>query len=615
MPNRSAVPGFLSWRSVAGPLYFFAALVAIFCAAAVHAEPAPHRHGLSMHGTPALPPGFAHLPYVDPDAPRGGRIVHGVLGTFDSLNPFVIRGSPPAGVIANNVVEPLMARSYDEPFTLYGLLAESVATPEDRSYVEFRLNPVARFSDGHPVTAEDVLFSWALLKDHGRPNHRTYYGKVARAEAVDERTVRFDLAGANDRELPLILGLMPVLPKHATNAEVFEAGGLQPLVGSGPYVITDVQAGKSITLTRNPDYWGKDLPVARGWGNYGEIRFDYYRDANTHFEAFRKGLYDIRTETDPARWSGGYDGPALKDGRIVLEEFDSGAPKPMAAFVFNTRRAIFSDVRVREALGVLFDFEWANANLFHGKYERTGSYFQGSDLSALGRPADDAERALLARFSGAVREDILEGAWRPPSGDGSGRDRDRLRQALELLRRAGWQLTGGVLKNASGEPFRFEILVRTKDQERIAIAYARDLARAGIDARIRLVDTVQFDARLMSYDFDMTQYMWDNSLSPGNEQSFYWGSAAADAHGTRNYMGAREPAIDAAIAAITAAKTREELVSATRALDRLLISGFYVVPLYHLPKRWIARWSHIGRPENTPLYGPIPETWWREIGR
>jgi peptide/nickel transport system substrate-binding protein len=568
-----------------------------------------------MHGDPALGPGFAHLPYVNPAAPRGGRIVNGVLGTFDSLNPFVVRGTAPSGVIANNVIEPLMARSYDEPFTLYGLLAESAATPEDRSYVEFRLNAAARFSDGKPVTAEDVIFSWQLLKDRGMPNHRTYYSKVAKAEIVDPRTVRFDLSGAKDRELPLILGLMPILPKHAVNPETFEAGGLTPLVGSGPYVITGVDAGKSLTLTRNPDYWGTKLPVTQGWGNYREIRYDYYRDANTMFEAFRKGLYDVRPETDPARWASGYDGPALREGRIVRDEIESSAPKPINAFVFNTRRPLFKDARVREALSLLFDFEWANANLFHGAYARTGSYFEGSELSARGRPASEAERALLAPFPGAVREDVLEGTWQPPKADGSGRDRDKLRAALDLFLKAGWQLDGGALKNAAGERFRFEILVRTKDQERVAITYARDLARAGVKADIRLVDTVQFNAQLLSYDFDVTQYAWDNSLSPGNEQSFYWGSSAATSPGTRNYMGATEPAIDAAIAAIVQAKSRGELVTATRVLDRLLISGFYVVPLYHLPKRWIARWSHIGRPQNAPLYGPIPETWWREVGQ
>ncbi len=568
-----------------------------------------------MHGEPALPADFAALPYVRLDAPQGGRITYGVLGTFDSLNPFVVRGTPPQQSIGNNVVEPLMARSYDEPFTLYGLLAESIATPEDRRFVEFRLNPKARFSDGQPVTAEDVVFSWQLLRDHGRPNHRTYYSKVSKADIIDERTIRFDISRSGDRELPLILGLMPILPKHATNPETFENGGLEPLVGSGPYVISQVEAGRSFTLSRNPDYWGNGLPTTRGWGNYGEIRYDFYRDANTLLEAFRRGLYDIRVETDPATWLTGYDQQAIRDGRLIKDELASGAPKPISAFVFNTRRPILKDVRVREALEILFDAEWANTNLYHGLLARTGSYFHGSELSALGRPASDAERALLAPFPNVVRDDILEGAWKPPVTDGSGRDRDQLRTALTLLRSAGWQLADGTLKNERGEPFRFEILIRTKEQERIAIAYTRDLGRVGIKADIRLVDAVQFDSRLLSYDFDMTQYAWDSSLSPGNEQAFYWGLSAADAPGTRNYMGARQPAIDAMISAITAARSREDLVTATRALDRVLLSGFYVIPLFHQPKKWIARWSHIGRPQITPLYGAIPEVWWRELGQ
>ena len=601
--------------SARGVAFLLGLALAAGTALDVPAQPVPHRHGLAMHGTPALPAGFSHLPYANRSAPRGGRIVNCVLGGFDSVNPFVVRGVFPPNVITNNVVEPLMARSYDEPFTLYGLLAESVATPEDRSWVEFRLNPAARFSDGKPVTADDVLFSWELLRDRGRPNHRTYYSKVRKASAIDGRTVRFEFSSAEDRELPLIMGLMPILPKHAVNPETFEAGGLAPLIGSGPYVVSEVKAGRTLTLTRNPDYWGNALHVTQGWGNFGEMRYDFYRDANTMFDAFRKELCDTRNETDPARWASAYEGPALRDGKIVKDEFSSGAPRPINAFVFNTRRELFKDVRVREALGLLFDFEWANANLFHGAYARTGSYFEGSELSARGRPASDAERALLAPFSGSVRNDVMEGRWQPPQSDGSGRDRTQLRAALDLFLKAGWQLKDGVLKNDRGDSFRFEILVRTKDQERIAIAWARDLARAGVKADIRLVDSVQFEARLLSYEFDVTQYLWDNSLSPGNEQSFYWGSAAAASPGTRNYMGAADPAIDAMIAAIVRAHTREDLVAATRALDRTLLSGFYVVPLYHLPKRWIARWSHVGRPQNTALYGPIPETWWRELGQ
>ncbi len=598
---------------LAAVLALFALLPALDPAAG--ADSAPPRHGIAMHGEPALPEDFSHFPYVNADAPRGGRVTYGILGSFDSLNPFVVRGTPPAQVIANQVVEPLMARSYDEPFTLYGLLAESIATPDDRSYVEFRLNPAARFSDGRPVTAEDVLFSWELLRDRGRPNHRTYYSKVRTAEALDERTIRFDLTGSNDRELPLILGLMPILPKHATDPETFEAGGLTPPIGSGPYVVTQVEAGKSLTLTRNPDYWGAGLNVTRGWGNFGEIRYDFYRDAGTMLEAFRKGLYDIRPESDPARWMSAYDEKAVKDGRIVKDELGSGAPKPIAAFVFNTRRPLFKDIRVRRALAMLFDFPWANTNLLHGAYARTASFFEGSELSARGRPASEKERALLAPYPDAVLPDIMDGTWQPPQADGSGRDRTLLREALSLLREAGWELRDGVLTDSGRKPFAFELLVKTKEQERIALAFARDLARAGIKAAVRLVDTVQFESRLLSYDFDMTQYTWDNSLSPGNEQSFYWGTSAASSPGTRNYMGAAEPAIDAMIAEIVRATTREDLVAATRALDRVLMSGFYVVPLYHLPNKWIARRSYIGRPDRMPLYGPIPETWWREVGQ
>ncbi|MDX6805335.1 extracellular solute-binding protein [Terrihabitans rhizophilus] len=561
-----------------------------------------------------MPPNFAHLPYANPDAPVGGRLVQGVLGSFDSLNPFAVRGTVPAG-IANAVVEPLMARSYDEPFTLYGLLAESVAVPEDRSFVEFRLNAAARFSDGRPVTAEDVVFSWQLLRDHGRPNHRTYYSKVVAAEVRDERTVRFDLSANADRELPLILGLLPVLAKHTIDPNAFETQGLRPLIGSGRYVISDVRPGTSFTLTRNPNYWGAALPVARGLGNFGELRYDFYRDANTMFDAFRKGQIDIRPEQDPARWLNAYGGSQTTGGQIEKEEFTSGAPRPIQAFVFNTRRPLFADIRVREALSTLFDFEWVNAGFFHGAYARTASFFEGSDLSARGRKADDAERALLAPFPDTVRGDVLEGVWQPSKTDGSGRDREQLRGALRLLEEAGWRLDGGTLRNKAGQPFRFELLVKSKDQERIALAYARDLARAGITADIRLADTVGFESRLLGYEFDMTVYTWDNSLSPGNEQAFYWGSSAADAPGTRNYMGAKQPAIDAMIAAIVKAGSRDDLVSATRALDRVLMSRFYVVPLYHLSKKWIARWDRIGHPATTPLYGPIPETWWREVGK
>jgi peptide/nickel transport system substrate-binding protein len=569
------------------------------------------RHAIAMHGEPAHPQGFPHFRYVNPTAPKGGRLTHGMIGTFDSLNPFIVKGLP-LQEIRGYVVESLMVRGYDEPFTLYGLIARTVETDAARSYVTFTIDPDARFSDGTPVTAADVIFSWQLLRDHGRPNHRTYYAKVAKAEPIGVQAVRFDLAGANDRELPLILALMPILAKHAVDPATFEQTAFTAPLGSGPYVVGDVRPGERVTLRRNPDYWGRNLGVNRGFWNFDEIRFDFYRDANTQFEAFKRGLYDVHAETDPARWETGYDIAAVREERILKDAFETGLPKGMAALVFNTRRRPFDDIRVREAIALLFDFAWVNRNFFFDRYRRTTSYFESSELSAHGRPADARERKLLAPYPQAVGADILAGTWSPAIGDGSGRDRDTLRRALALLSSSAWELAGTSLRErATGKAFAFEILVTTRDQERLALAFSRDLKRAGIAARVRLVDAVQYDRRRQTFDFDMLPNEWSASLSPGNEQSFYWGSAAADEPGSRNYMGAKNPAIDAMIEAMLAAHSREDFVAAVRALDRVLLSGSYVVPLFHLPQQWVARWSEIERPVTTSLYGYLPETWWR----
>ena len=572
-------------------------------------------YAIAMHGEPALPGDFTVMPYANAEAPKGGRMVQGVLGTFDSLNPFIVKGLP-AQSLRGYVFESLMARGYDEPFSLYGLLARTIETDDARSYVTFALDPAARFSDGTPVTAADVIFSWQLLRDHGRPNYRTYYAKVARAEALDDRTVRFDLSGAGDRELPLILGLMPILAKHAIDAAKFEDTTLAKPVGSGPYTVAEIDAGKSVTLKRDPNYWGRDLPINRGLWNFNELRFDYYRDANAYFEGFKTGLYDVRTEHDPTRWRTGYDIPAVRDGRIVKETFTNGLPKPASNFVFNTRRAIFADRRVRQAITTLFDAEWVNHNFFFDLYRRSGSFFDESELSAYHRPADERERALLAPFADAVRPDVLDGTWSPPTSDGSGRDRKNLRDALSLLDAAGYELKGTTLRaRGNGRPFRFEIMVTSRDDERLALAFSSNLARAGIDAQVRLVDAVQYDQRRIAFDFDMIPYRWDQSLSPGNEQSFYWGSAAANEQGSRNYMGVRSPAIDAMIATILAARERPDFVAAVRALDRLLISGSYVVPLFYLPEQWVARWNTIQHPGRTSFFGYLPETWWYQQKR
>ena len=567
-------------------------------------------HAIAMQGEPAWPPNFSTPTYANPAARKGGQLTLGVLGTFDSLNHLIVKGLVAAN-IRGYTIESLLARGYDEPFTLYGLLADGIETDDARSYVTFSINPAARFADGKPVTPDDVIFSWELLRDKGRPNYRTYYIKVTKAERIGERSVRFDLTGADDRELPLILGLMPILAKHAVKPETFEDTTFTPLLGSGPYSIVTVKPGESVTFKRNANYWGRDLPINRGLWNFEQIKFDYYRDGNTHFEAFKKGNYDIRLETDPARWQTGYDFPALRDGRVVKEEFDYGLPKGMHGLVFNTRRPVFADIRVREAILHLFDFEWINRTYFFNLYKRTASYFDASDLLAHGVAANARELELLKPYPGAVRADILAGQWAPPVSDGTGGDRTGLRRAFELFKQAGYELKGTELVHrASGKPFGFEILTTTRDQERLALAFVRNLKRAGIHAQVRNIDATQFERRRIAFDFDMMEYRWEQSLSPGNEQTFYWGAAAADQQGSRNYMGVKSPAVDAMIAEMLSAKTRENFVAATRALDRLLLSGFYVVPLYFPPKQWVARWKRIEHPSRTSLFGYLPETWW-----
>jgi peptide/nickel transport system substrate-binding protein len=597
-------------------MFVAAAAAALFTAsaAAVTATSEP-QHGIAMHGEPALPPDFDHLPYANPDAPQGGRIGYANIGTFDSLNPFIVRGTAPRALWdtawGNNVWESLLVRNRDEPFSLYGLLAETVETPPDRSWAEFTLREEARFSDGEPVTVEDVIFSAELLREKGRPNYRSYYANVERIEKVGERGVRFVFRDGADREQPLLIGLMPILPSHAIDPETFDRTSLQPFVGSGPYVIERVDPGSRIILRKNPDYWGADLPVKRGMDNFDEIRVEYFRDANAYFEAFKKGLFDLNPESEPARWATGYDFPAVANGLVVLDEFATGTPAGMNGFVLNTRRPVFQDPQVREALGYFFDFEWVNQNLYHGLYKRTGSFFDGSELSALGQPASAFERELLEPFPDAVRADVMEGTWRPPESDGTGRDRESLREGLRLLAEAGYERRQGHLVHTeTGRPLAFEILVQTREQERLALAFQRTLGLAGIQVSVRQVDSAQYEERRKTFDFDVVQFVYPASLSPGSEQYFRWSSAAAEAQGSFNLAGAEDPAIDAMIGAMLEAETREEFVAAVRALDRVLISGFYVMPLFHAPGQWIARWTRIQPPEKGSLYGAEPTTWW-----
>ncbi len=571
------------------------------------------RHGIAMHGEPALKPDFEHLPYANPQAPKGGRITLALQGTFDALNPLIVLGVAP-DVVPRYVLQSLMLRSTDEPFTIYGLVARTIEMPEDRSFITFNLDPRARFSDGHPLTAEDVRFTFEVLKKHGKPFHRTSFGQVKAVEILGPHRIRFDLSGSNDRELPLLIGTtMPIFPAHATDPDTFDKTTLTPPIGSGPYALTEVRPGERVVLTRRKDYWGEDLPVTRGLYNFDEIRYDFYRDANSLFEAFKAGLYDFRIEGDPGQWATGYDIPAVRSGRVVRETVTSRLPRGMNGFVFNTRRPIFADARVREALGHLFDFEWVNRNLFFGQLTRSDSYFSGSDLASTGRPASERERMLLAPFPGAAREDILEGRWAPPAGDGSGRDREMARRALALLSEAGWILKNDVLvRRETGEPFGFEMLVNSRYQERLALNYSQSLSRIGIRARVRLVDDVQYWRRLARFDFDMVQWLWPASASPGNEQRNRWSSAAAKRGGSHNHSGASSPAIDRLIDGLLEAKSREDFVSSVRALDRALLSGFYVVPLFYVKDQWLAYSSDLKRPAATPLMGANIDTWWRQ---
>jgi peptide/nickel transport system substrate-binding protein len=596
-------------RPLKVPISLLVASVLLLLPARLSAEP---QAGLAMHGEPREAEGFQHFPYVNPDAPKGGRAVFAVQGSFDSLNPLIVKGAPAEGM-RDYIYESLLARAHDEPFSLYGLIAEKVETPDDRNYVEFTLNPAAKFSDGKPITVDDVIFSHAVLRDHGRPNHRSYYKKVAKVEKTGERTVRFTFDESGDREMPLIIGLMPVLPRHLIDPDRFEKTTLVPPVGSGPYTVAKVDPGKSITFRRDPNYWGRDLPVNRGRYNFDEIRFDYYRDAGSMFEAFKSGLVRLRNEEDPTRWTEGYEFPALREGRVVKEELPVETPAGMAALVFNTRRPLFADRRVRQALIKLFDFEWVNRTLYHGQYARTQSYFARSELSSHGKPADKAERALLAPYLDHVKPSIMDGSFAFPVSDGTGENRERRLEALQLLEEAGYRLTGGKLINVTtGEPFEFEIVAATRAQERLLLTFARALKQVGIEARIRQVDSAQYQRRKQTYDFDMIQYFWPVSLSPGNEQSFRWGSEAAVTEGSFNYPGIKNPAVDVMIETLLKAESRDEFVSAVRALDRVLLSGDYVIPLFYLPRQWVAHWNDLKRPEKTPLYGYQIDNWWLE---
>ena len=569
------------------------------------------QHGLAMIGAPRLERG-ASPAYANPHAPQGGRLARAILGSYDSLNPFSVRGVPAAD-LTRYVFQSLMLRHYDEPFSLYGQIAESAVREADGRALRFRLRAQARFSDGQPVTAADVAFSLKRLAAEGRPNHRFYYSKVARVEILSRHEIRFHFApeARDDRELPLIVGLMPILPKHVYETRDIRAPSLAVPIGSGPYVVAETEAGRRFVLRKIPDWWGQDLPFNRGRYNFAQLDYQYFRDANSAFAAFTKGELDFWSEQDATRWTQGFDIPAYRRGAVRKAAIATRLPSGLQGFVFNTRRAALADARTRAALSLLFAPARTNRLLYGGVKARTRSYFGGTPLSAWQQPASAAERAILRRAS--FSDSVWAGQFAPPAQD----RRARLKTAQSLLAAAGWEIRDGrFYQRASDEPLALEILVRRREDERLALLYAADARRAGVQLRVRFADEVQYQNRLRQFDYDMIVHGWYASLSPGNEQAFYWGSEAADTPGSRNYAGVKEDFVDDSIAALLAAASQTEFVAAARSLDRALMAGHYVIPLFHQPAQWTAWWdARLGHPDRHSRYGRQLDFWWRKPAR
>ncbi len=583
------------------------------------AEPS---HALAIFGEPALEAGFESLPYARPDAPKGGTIRFAEPGSFDSLKPWVLKGNP-AWSVGVHVAETLMYRSIDEPFTLYGLLAESVDVAPDRSWVEFTLRPEARFSDGTPVTIEDVLWSYETLGTEGHPRYRTVWSRVSKMEATGPRSVRFSFNEV-DRELPMLMGLRPILKKAQWVGQDFSQSSLEVPIGSGPYVIANVDPGRRITFRRNPDYWGKDLALNRGLNNLDELRYDYFSDANTMFEAFKAGEVDVWRELVAAKWESNFDFPALREGRVVKDEIPHHRPSGIMGLVMNTRNPLFADWRVRQALIEAFNFRFINQTLTGGKDPRVTSYFSNSDLAMDHGPATGREAEILAPFAADLPPGTIEG-YSLPEGGARALDRGGIRRALALLEEAGWQVSeDGSLRNAEGQPFRFEILLnqsgsamRTNAETRqIVDIYAESLRNLGISPTISLLDSAQYIERTNNYQFDMTWYERALSLSPGNEQRLYWGHDGVTKPGTKNWMGMDSPAAEAAMNAMLSADSPENYRAAVRALDRILTAGRYVVPVSYSGISRLAHRADLHYPDRIPLYGDwpgfLPELWWQE---
>ena len=590
-----------------------AALTVLLAARLAPAEAADvtKSHGLSLFGDLKYGADFSHFDYVNPDAPKGGTVRYSAIGTFDNLNPFILKGN--AAIGSGAPFDTLMAQAGDEPASSYGLVAESVEVPADRTWVQYNLRKEARFQDGSPITPEDVIWTFETMKEKGHPRYRLYYADVVKAEKVGERGIKFTFRNGNNRELPQIVGEMPVLSKAYWSSRDFAKTTLEPPLGSGPYKIESFDVGRSITYRRLGDYWGKELPVNRGRNNFEVIRYDYYRDATVALEAFKAGDYDIRVENVAKNWAAGYDSPALNDHLFKKEEIPNKVPTGMQGFGFNTRRELFADSRVRQALGYLFDFEWTNKNLFYGAYTRTESYFSNSELASSGLPSAD-ELKILEKYRGQIPEEVFTTPYEAPKTDGSGNLRDNMRQALRLLKEAGWSVTGEKLVK-DGKPFTFEFLLDQPEFERIVLPFVQNLKRIGIDAGIRKIDPAQYENRMKSFDYGMTVVLFPESLSPGNEQRDFWGSTAAGEEGSQNYLGIKSPAVDELIDLIINTPDRPNLLTRVHALDRVLLHGYYVIPNWHISYFRVASWDKFARPKVSPPYTLALDTWWLDPQR
>nr|MBO2511642.1 hypothetical protein [Gammaproteobacteria bacterium] len=587
-----------------------AGLLLLGFASLVRAEP---QHALTLYGEPPkYPANFPHFEFVNPDAPKGGTLRLADYGGFDSLNPFISKGNVERRI--GLIYDSLTFHSLDEPFTEYGLLAEKIERASDNSYVRFYLRPEARFHDGQPVTAEDVKFTFETLIQHGDPMYRNYYADVAEVVVEDPLKVRFDFKHTENRELPLILGQLQILPKHWWEGRDFTRTSLEPPLGSGPYRVAKLESGRSIRYERVKDWWAKDLPVARGQYNFDAIVIDYYRDMSVALEGFKGGQFDVNLEYSAKDWATGYESEALRDGRIIKEAIPNHNPVGMQGFVFNLRRPVFQDRRVREALGLLFDFEWSNKQLFFGAYKRTSSFFENSEMAAHQLPDAD-ELKILEPLREQLPPEVFTEVYRPPVTRGDGIIRDQQRRAYQLLQEAGYRIENDRMVGPDGQPLSFEFMLHQTNLERILLPYKRNLSELGIDMQIRRVDTSQFINRMRNRDFDMTSAIWGQSNSPGNEQREFWHSSSADNPGSRNLIGLRDPAIDKLVEGLIRADSRKSLVAHARALDRALQWGFYVIPNYYVDTWRVAYWNKFGRPAKTPLYDYGLMTWWLKSDR